>query len=107
MGKAENEIEGYLSKKAKKYGFLCYKFVSPGKKGVPDRILLAKGYTIYIETKSNTGVLSEIQKIRINEMRKQGCEVYVINNRKSIDQLLENINARTQINNNQSLFKIT
>jgi hypothetical protein len=34
----EKVIENYLCEEAKKIGGLCYKFTSPGRRGVPDRI---------------------------------------------------------------------
>ena len=54
MGKPEGTIENYLIKKATENNCLCYKFVSPGKRGVPDRIVIGKGKTIFVELKSET-----------------------------------------------------
>ena len=36
----ESSIESYLVRKVKEHGGLCYKFVSPGNPGVPDRIII-------------------------------------------------------------------
>lgn len=38
MGKPEHKVEGYLCDKAEAYGFLHYKFTSPGRRGVPDQL---------------------------------------------------------------------
>lgn len=45
--------------------------------GIPDLIAFKDGKTIFIEVKQPTGVLSEIQKIRIKQLRAQGFEVNV------------------------------
>ena len=36
----ESYIESYLVRKVKEHGGLCYKFVSPGNPGVPDRLII-------------------------------------------------------------------
>lgn len=90
MGHAENYVEGYLHKQAKKRGFLCYKFTS-GNDGVPDRILIGNGYTIFIETKAKGQTPRPLQKAIISEMKNCGANVFVIDNRTDVDLLLEHI----------------
>ena len=49
----EKCIEKHLVKGVKKLGGLCYKFVSPGTQGVPDRIIItAQGRIIFAELKT-------------------------------------------------------
>lgn len=91
MGKAEGIIEKYLVRQAKFHGFLCYKFISPSNSGVPDRILIGNGHTIFVETKSKTGKLSELQKEIIKEMKKQGATVYVPYTKKQVDSIIQSI----------------
>lgn len=99
MGKVENYVEAYLVKKAQHAGFKCYKTVSPGINGFPDRLLLAKGYAIFVETKSINGVLSEHQKIRIKEMQDQNALVCVINTREGVDQLITLLKGKRKRSN--------
>lgn len=89
MGKAEFKIEGYLKQKADERGYGIYKITSPGKRGMPDRILVGKGITIYIETKSATGQLEPVQKVRIKELCHNGAIVKVANSRDKIDEILK------------------
>ena len=59
----ESSIESYLVRKVKEHGGLCYKFVSPGNPGVPDRIIITPiGKTVYVELKTETGRLAKVQK---------------------------------------------
>ena len=97
MGKPEGKIEKFLKETAEKNGFLCYKFIVPGKKGVPDRILIGHGHTFFVETKRETsGRLSEIQKARIKEMRAHGSTVYVCDSKdKVLSILAKYINKNT------------
>ena len=55
MGKPEGIIESYLSKTAKEHGFLSMKFTSPNLNGVPDRIIIGNGYTVFVEVKKPDG----------------------------------------------------
>lgn len=68
-------------------GGLCYKFVSPGNPGVPDRIVITPGgRTIYVELKTEVGRLANIQKWQLEEMRKRGAEIRVL---RGMDQVKE------------------
>lgn len=72
----ESQIERCLVRGVKAHGGLCYKFVSPGNIGVPDRIVIAPGgKTIYVELKTKTGRMAEMQKWQRSEMEKRGADV--------------------------------
>lgn len=64
MTELEKEIESKLVKMVKNHGGKCLKWVCPGWKGVPDRIiLLPGGRVLFVETKRpKGGVLSAMQK---------------------------------------------
>ena len=72
-------IESYLVRKVKEHGGLCYKFVSPGNPGVPDRIIITPtGKTVYVELKTEIGRLAKVQKWQRSEMEKRGADVRVL-----------------------------
>ena len=49
----ENEIERYLKKRVETEGGKCWKWVSPGRRGVPDRmVLLPGGRLLFVELKA-------------------------------------------------------
>ena len=95
MGKPEETVELYLKKKAEAKGFLCYKFVSPGHNGVPDRIVIGNGHTVFVETKAPDGVLRKQQAHRIKEMKQRGASVYVAYTREQVDEILETMENST------------
>jgi hypothetical protein len=47
----EREIERKLTKWAKENKVLSYKFSSPARRGVPDRIFISGGVTLFLELK--------------------------------------------------------
>ena len=82
----ESTIETRLVREVRKLGGLCYKFVSPGSPGVPDRIIiLPVGHVVFVELKTEIGRLANIQKWQIEELRKRGADVRVL---KGMDQVL-------------------
>lgn len=94
MGKPENKIEKYLKEQSEKNGFMCLKLL-PSKRGLPDRILIGYGQTIYVETKrEDNGRLSKIQEIRIQQMKNHGVPVYVCDTKELIDTLLLKYKAK-------------
>lgn len=75
----ESSIESYLARKVREHGGLCFKFVSPGNPGVPDRIVITpSGRIIFIELKTEVGRLAKIQKWQRSEMEKRGADVRVL-----------------------------
>ena len=75
----ESYIESYLVRKVKEHGGLCYKFVSPGNPGVPDRLIITPtGKTIFVELKTEVGRLAKVQKWQRSEMEKRGADCRVL-----------------------------
>lgn len=75
----ESQIERYLVREVKKHGGLCFKFVSPGNPGVPDRIIVTPdGRSIYVELKTEIGRLAKVQKWQRSELEKRGADVRVL-----------------------------
>ena len=75
----EKEIEKILVDEVKRLGGRAYKWTSPGNDGVPDRIVfLPDTRVIFVELKTDTGVLSPLQKIQIDRLRRLGQWVEVV-----------------------------
>lgn len=94
MGKAEAVVENYLRDQAKAHDCLCFKFTPAGINGVPDRILIGYGKTVFVECKSDIGALRPQQKLRIRQMREAGAEVYVCNTRQLVDELFKTLQKK-------------
>ena len=75
----ESDIETDVRVGVEAKGGLCLKFISPGRRGVPDRIVITRrGNTIYVETKAPGGRLESWQERCHAELRKRKCRVEVI-----------------------------
>ncbi len=76
----EKAIEKKVCDYAKSQGLLCYKFVSPSQRGVPDRIFITKqGLVFFIEFKYKKAKAGSVQKRKIKEIRDHNVYVFVVN----------------------------
>lgn len=76
----EKAIEKKVCDYAKSQGLLCYKFVSPSQRGVPDRIFITKqGFVFFIEFKYKNAEPEPEQKRKIKEIRDHNAYVFVVN----------------------------
>ena len=93
----EKTVEHHLVNGVRKLGGLCYKFVSPGTQGVPDRnIVTAQGRIIFVELKAEQGVLSKIQQYVIEQMRLCHADVRVLYGLEQVKNLLAEIGGGAQ-----------
>ncbi|NLC41156.1 MAG: VRR-NUC domain-containing protein [Clostridiaceae bacterium] len=90
--KLEKEDERYLKTRVEERGGLCYKFVSPGNKGVPDRIVITpSGRVYFVEIKSSSGAPSKMQLWQIAELKRRNCDVRILQGRDQIKSFLEEV----------------
>ncbi|MDE9432756.1 VRR-NUC domain-containing protein [Xenorhabdus bovienii] len=82
MNIRESVIENHLVKEIKKAGGIAYKFVSPGRRSVPDRIcVLPGGRVVFVECKA-PGEKPRPDQLREHEkLRALGCEVVVLDSK--------------------------
>ena len=81
----ESKIEAYLVARIRRLGGVCFKFVSPGTVGVPDRIVILPGGEItWVELKTWLGKLSPEQVRMHARLRALDQEVLVL---RSVDQI--------------------
>ena len=75
----EKQVERNFVKAVKEAGGLAMKFISPGRVGVPDRIvLLPGGRAVFAEIKCPGGKLRKAQEAAHREIRATGFPVCVI-----------------------------
>lgn len=91
---SEKAIERKLVSEVKKRGGLCWKFVSPGIVGVPDRLVLFDGGLLaFVELKDIGRKTRPIQTRRIEQLKSLGFKVYVIDNTEMIGVILDEIQS--------------
>jgi Holliday junction resolvase len=73
----EQQIQSKIIKRLEAEGFYVIKLIKTNKNGIPDLLAIRNGIARFIEVKRKGGVVSEIQKYRIEELRSFGCKAEV------------------------------
>ena len=93
----EKQIEHTLVMAVKAAGDMCPKLVSPGTDGMPDRmILLPKGHIGFVEVKAPGKKPRPLQERRHKQMRELGFKVFILDGRKQIPEILEEVEHGTR-----------
>ncbi len=87
----EKDIEAKARKLAIADGWECYKFSSPGRRSVPDRLFIKGGRVVFIEFKRPGGRLTSGQEREIARLRAKGAEVHVCY---SVEEAMDALHAR-------------
>lgn len=88
----ERKVEEYIIEKVKSLGGKCYKFVSPGNNGVPDRIvLLPPGQVHFVELKAPGEKPRPSQLAVHREMAAVGIRVRVLDSKAAVDDFLREV----------------
>lgn len=88
----ESSIERRLKKEVEKRGGKALKFVSPGMRGVPDRIVLLPGArTIFVELKAPGEKPEPLQVKRAAELRELGFKVYCLDSIEAINRFVSEV----------------
>lgn len=76
---SESQIERAVCDHAQSVGMLALKFTSPGRRGVPDRLIITdNGRFFFIEFKTPTGKLSPLQMNEHRILRQRGVDVFTV-----------------------------
>lgn len=83
----ESEIQRKIAEKLGKSGWLVIKLERTNWNGIPDLMALRNGKAIFIEVKTDKGVVAELQKHRIETLNRLGFYAIVARDMKDIETL--------------------
>ena len=89
----ERDIEQALKSRIVALGGVCWKLVCPGTTGVPDRICLMGGRTVFVEVKAPGQTPRPIQSLRIQQLRGLGFTVMVIDSPDGVEEVADALHA--------------
>lgn len=88
----ETQIEKWLVRQVRDLGGICDKFTSPSNPGVPDRlIVMPGGRVIFVELKTEIGILASIQAWQHERYRERGADVRLIKGMDEARKLVEEL----------------
>lgn len=91
MRETEKDIEAYLIAQVSKRDGLCWKFTSPGRRGVPDRWCAVCGFQFFAELKGPRHKArsdEKLQKAIHEKMARRNVKTYVLETKQDIDLLM-------------------
>lgn len=85
----ESDIQRKIIEYLTKNGYYAVKIIQTNKNGWPDIQAHKDGKTIFIEVKSEKGKVSELQKYRHEELKKNGFQIIITTSQKHLhDELI-------------------
>jgi len=74
----EQQIQAKRIKQLEAEGYYVIKLIKTNKNGIPDLIAIPQACNVlFSEIKKPTGILSELQKYRIKELKKHGLKTEI------------------------------
>jgi Holliday junction resolvase len=73
----ESKIQAKIIKKLEAEGYFVIKLIKTNKNGIPDLLAVKGNECKFVEVKTPTGKLSELQKLRIEQLKKLGIDATV------------------------------
>ena len=97
----EDELEAKIRDYARSKGCLCWKFVSPGNPGVPDRLIISpSGAVLFMEVKRLGETPRPLQQFKIHELTRHNCRALYVDNldaaKRHIDALASHVQPQPQ-----------
>lgn len=87
---SEKQIENYLIKEVRiKLKGTAFKFTSPGRRAVPDRLCVVPGHCFFVECKATGKYLTPAQERERDRLEDLDQYVYDVNSKPQIDQIVE------------------
>jgi Holliday junction resolvase len=78
----ESELQTKIKERLTKHGWLVVKLEKTSWNGIPDLMCIRKGHVMFLEIKTENGVVSPLQDHRIKMLNDIGCFARVV---RSID----------------------
>ena len=96
MGRPEGTIEKHFIQIAEKHGYQYFKFTSPSKAGVPDRLIIGHGTSMFVELKAPGEEPRLLQREQFRRMRRDGAQIYVLDTKPIVDEFFATLLAHTR-----------
>ncbi len=82
----ERDVEAHLVKRVKEAGGMAYKFTSPGRRSVPDRLVIwPDGEVEFVELKAPGAKATPLQLREHEKLRALGQTVHVLDSKAEVD----------------------
>lgn len=88
MGREEHKVEDHLRKEVSKLGGVTRKWVSPGRSGVPDQIIILNGVVWFVEVKVIGEFPRDSQMREMKRLEQAGANVTWVQGKVGVDEFI-------------------
>jgi len=88
---SERDIETYLCDEVESMGGHAYKFTSPGRRNVPDRLCVLPGLVFFVECKAPGESPTKAQERELNRLAELDQWVFVVDSKTGVRKALNKI----------------
>ena len=81
----ESDIQAKIKDKLTKSGWLVIKLEKTSWNGIPDLMCIRKGNVIFLEVKTESGIIAPLQEHRIKTLNAIGCFARVVRSVEDVD----------------------
>lgn len=81
----ESELQTKIKARMEKHGWLVVKLISTNWNGIPDLLCMRKGKAIFLEVKTEQGVVAPLQEHRIKTLNSIGMHSRVVRCLEDVD----------------------
>jgi len=85
---SEKQVEKFLKDETERRGGICYKFVSPGRVSVPDRIVILSGIIAFVECKGEGGKVNPKQHRELQRLADLKMNVFVVTTKAEVTEVI-------------------
>ena len=100
---AEREIEAYLVQQIRQLGGEAYKFTSPGRRAVLDRLcVMPEGIIAFVEVKATGNLPTDAQCREINRLKQKGHLAGFVNSKESVNAVIQYLKQKMKMTNGET-----
>ena len=81
----ESQLQSKIKEKLCKHGWLVVKLISTSWNGIPDLMCIKNGHVVFLEVKTEKGVVADLQTHRIETLNKLGVHARVVRSVEDVD----------------------
>lgn len=94
----ERDVEKWLKKEIESLGGEFWKFISPGRDGVPDRIaMFPDGRLVFVELKTTRGNPTKVQRYQIGMLLMIRQQVCIVRGKRAAKEFLTDMMGRSTL----------
>lgn len=82
---SEQKLQTKIKQRLESHGWFVTKLMKTSTNGIPDLLCLRKGLAVFLEIKTEDGVVSQLQQFMIDKLKRNGFHARVVRSVEDVD----------------------